>query len=314
MTPGMRLVVPLVLLSTPALAEGVVPEAVLGQVSPPTLVADTSACSGAEGAPLFWLEVAKTGKVTAAKVHGAGRADACFAKALAKAKVKDKLAAPIVVTGHIDVEGQTAPRTSQAPIVLDNHHTKWQLTASQLHYTANRMMDIAAGLDGASNAVASCADRRPTAGRAMVWHDGKVIVRSGTKPYDACLAKALSSVKLPAPESAFWIQLDIAPPGEQLAPHTDNPQLSHERALKDAVNTAVRSRKLDINDCLQPHPKATVTAVTVSLYGEKLTTKKVTTSDAAVDKCVRGKLDGVKIPNAAPTDKLELEVELLPGV
>ena len=76
----------------------------------------------------------------------------------------------------------------------------------------------------------------------------------------------------------------------------------------------MRSRKLDINDCLQPHPKATVTAVTVTLYGAKLTTKKVTTSDADVDTCVRGKLDGVKIPNAAPTDKLELEVELLPGV
>lgn len=310
----MRLALFLALLSTPAFAEGVVPEAVLGQVAPPTLIVDTSACSGAEGAPLFWLEVARTGKVTAAKVHGAGKADACFAKALAKAKVKEKVAGPIVVTGHIDVEGQAAPRTSQAPVVLDNHHTKWQLTANQLHYTANRMMDIAAGLDAASNAVASCADRRTTAGKAMVWHDGKVIVRSGTKAYDTCLAKALSSVKLPAPESAFWIQLDITPPGEQLAPHTDNPQLSHEQALKDAVNTAVRSRKLDIADCLQPHPKATVTAVTVALYGEKLTTKKVTTSDADVEKCVRGKLDGVKIPNAVPTDKLELEVELLPGM
>jgi hypothetical protein len=54
-----------------------------------------------------------------------------------------------------------------------------------------------------------------------------------------------------------------------------------------------------------------VSAVTVSLYGEKLTTKKVTTEDADVEKCVRGKLDGVKIPNAAPTDKLEVEVEIL---
>jgi hypothetical protein len=311
MTLGMRSIVALVLSATPAFAEGVVPEAVVGQATPPTLIVDTSACSGAEGAPLFWLEVNKSGKVTAAKVHGAGKADACFAKALAKAKVKDKLAAPIVVTGHIDVEGQSAPRASQAPVVLDNHHTKWQLTATQLHYTANRMMDIAAGLDAASSAVANCADRRTTAGKAMVWDDGKVIVRSGTKAYDDCLAKALASVKLPAPESAFWIQLDIAPPGEQLAAHTDNPQLSHEQALRDAVNTAVRSRKLDINDCLQPHPKATVTAVTVSLYGAKLTTKKVTTSDAAVDTCVRGKLDGVTIPNAGPSDKLELEVEIL---
>jgi hypothetical protein len=308
----MRLAVPLVLFATPAFAEGVVPEAAFGQQEPPTLVADISACTGdAAGAPLFWIEVAKTGKVTAAKVHGAGKLDACFQKALLKATAKEKPAGPIVVTGHIDVEGQSAPRTSQAAVVLDNHRTKWQLTANQIHYTANRMMDIAAGFDAASEAVAGCADKRGSAGKAMIWHDGKVTVRSGTKAYDDCVAKALSSIKLPAPESAFWAQVDIAPPGEQLAPRTDNPKLSHEQALKDAVNTAVRSRKLDINDCLQPHPKATVTAVTVTLYGEKLTTKKVATDDADVEKCVRGKIDGVKIPNAVPTDKLEVEVEIL---
>jgi hypothetical protein len=308
----MRLVFSLLLVSTPALAEGVVPEVAFGQQEPPTLIADVSKCTGdAAGSPLFWVEIAKTGKVTAAKVHGAGKLDACFQKALAKATAKDKPSGPVVVAGHIDVEGQSAPRASQAAVVLDNHHTKWQLTANQIHYTANRMMDIAAGLDAASEAVARCADKRGTAGKAMIWHDGKVTVRSGTKAYDDCVAKALSSMRLPAPESAFWAQVDITPPGEQLAPRTDNPTLSHEQALKDAVNTAVRSRKLDINDCLQPHPKATVSAVTVTLYGEKLTTKSVTTSEPDVDKCVRGKLDGVKIPNALPTDKLEVEVEIL---
>lgn len=307
----MRLAAALVLAATPALAGPLVPEAVLGADQPPDVSADVSGCTGdATGSPLFWLEVGKAGRVTAAHVHGAGARDACFAKALAKAKVTGKLAGPIVVTGHIAVDGQPVPRTSQAAVVLDNHHTKWQLTASQIHYTANRMMDIAAGLDAASDAVASCADRRSTPGKAMVWDDGKVIVRSGTKAYDACLAKALASVKLPAPESAFWIQLDIAPPGEQLAPRTDDPRLSHEQALKDAVRTAVRSRKLDIADCLQPHPTVKVTAVTVSLYGAKLTTTHVATTDAGVERCVRGKLDGVTIPNAVPSDKLELEVEV----
>jgi len=311
----MRYALAILLISHAALADiKVVEEASLGtDVSPdhPLLAADFKACTqDAAGAPLFWVEVSKAGKVSSARVHGAGKLDACLEKALARAKVTGKLANPVIIAGHLEIEGQAAPRVSQAPVVLDAHHAKWQITANSIHYPANRMMDIAAALDGASNAVSDCAGKRTAGAHALIWYDGKAVVRSGATPYDACVAKALASIKLPAPESAFWIQADVAPPGEQLAAHTDDPHLSHEQALRDAVTTAVRSRKLDIADCLQAHPKSTVSGVTVTLYAEKLTTNKVATGDADVEACVKKKLDGVKIPNALPTEKLQLEVDL----
>jgi hypothetical protein len=311
----MRFAIAILLISQTARADiKVVEEAGLGTtVAPdhPLLAADFKACTGdAAGSPVFWAEVSKAGRVTSARVHGAGKLDACLQKALGKAKVTGKLANPVILAGHLEIDGRAAPRVSQAPVMLDAHHAKWQVTANSIHYTANRMMDIAAALDGASNAVSDCAGKREAGAHALIWYDGKAIVRSGAKAYDACVAKALGSIKLPAPESAFWIQADVTQPGEQLAAHVDDPHLSHEQALHDAVNTAVRSRKLDLNDCVLQHPKATVTSVTVSLYGETLTTKKVVASDPTLEPCVKSKLDGVKIPNALPTDKLELEVDL----
>ncbi len=301
----------LVLVATPAFADpAIAVEQALGSDPAPQLTADFKACTGeASGAPLFWAELSKAGKVTAAKVHGAGKIDACFEKALAKAKVAGKLAAATTVVGHIDLDGATVPRVSEAAVILDAHHAKWQITATQIHYTANRMMDIAASLDGASNAVSDCAGKRTAPGRALIWYDGKAQVRSGAKAYDDCVARALASIKLPAPESAFWIAADVTAPGEQLAPRSADPHLSHEQALRDAINTAVRSRKLDFVDCENAHPKANLTAVTVQLAVEKLKTVKVT-GDAAIEACVKSKLDGVKIPNASPSDKLELEVDL----
>ncbi len=311
----MRLALAILLISHTALAETrIVEEAALGtELSPdhPLLSADFKACTAdASGSPLFWVEISKAGKVSSARVHGGGKVDACLEKALGKAKVSGKLASAVIVAGHLEIEGQPVPRISQAPVMLDAHHARWQITATSIHYTANRMMDIAAALDGASEAVSNCAGKREAGAHALIWYDGKAVVRSGAKPYDDCVARALASIKLPAPESAFWIQGDVAPPGEQLAAKVDDPHFSHEQALRDAVNTAVRSRKLDIADCLQGHPKSIVSGVTVTLYGEKLTTKTVETGDAEVEACVKKKLDGVKIPNALPTDKLELAVEL----
>lgn len=305
-------VVALVLAATPAFADPTIAvEQTLGSDPAPQLSADFKACTGeASGAPLFWAELSKAGKVTAAKVHGAGKIDACFEKALAKAKVTGKLTAATTVVGHIDLEGATAPRASETPVILDAHHAKWEVTATQIHYTANRMMDIAASLDAASMAVSNCAGKRTAAGKALIWYDGKAQVRSGAKSYDDCVAKALASIKLPAPESAFWIAADIKAPGEQLAPLNGDPHLSHEQALRDAINTAVRSRKLDFVDCDNAHPKAGLSAVTVQLSVEKLKTVKVTATDSAIEACVKSKLDGVKIPNASPADKLELEVDL----
>ena len=204
----MRTALALALIASPALADPparggapvpedgpkLVAEAALGMDLPdhPLLVADLHACSGeAAGAPLFWAEISKAGRVSGAKVHGAGKLDACLEKAIGKAKVADKLPGPVIVAGHIEIEGQTAPRVSTTPVILDAHHTKWELTAKSIHYTANRMMDIAASLDAASNAVANCAGARSAAGRALIWYDGKAAVRSGTKGYDDCVAKAL---------------------------------------------------------------------------------------------------------------------------
>lgn len=302
----------LVLVATPAFADpAIAVEQTLGSDAAPQLTADFKACTGdASGSPLFWAEISKAGKVTAAKVHGAGKIDACFEKALAKAKVTGTLTAATTVVGHIDLDGATAPRTSQAAVILDAHHAKWQVTATTIHYTANRMMDIAAGLDAASEAVSNCAGKRTAAAKALIWYDGKAQVRSGTKAYDDCIAKAIGSIKLPAPESAFWIAADITQPGEQLAPAGTDAKASHEQALRDAINTAVRSRKLDFVDCDNAHPKAGLTAVTVQLSVEKLKTTKVTATDHAIDACIKGKLDGVKIPNASPSDKFELEVDL----
>ena len=304
--------VALVLVATPAFAQSALAvEQALGTDPPPALIVDLGACTGeASGAPLFWAEISKAGKVTSAKVHGAGKLDACFEKALGKAKVDGKLEAATTIVGHIEIIGVPPPRASETAVMIDAHHAKWQVTATQLHYTANRMMDIAASLDAASNAVSDCAGKRTAPGRALIWYDGKAQVRSGTKAYDDCVAKALSSIKLPAPESAFWIAADITKPGEQLAPRGTDPHLSHEQALRDAINTAVRSRKLDFVDCDNAHPKAGLTAVTVQLAVEKLKTTKVTATDPAIESCIKSKLDGVKIPNASPSDKLELEVDL----
>src|SRR5258706_16070862 len=64
--------------------------------------ADLEPCfKGAEhaGSAVFWAEL-RGGKVVSARVHGAGKLDACFARALEKAKPADKTAA--VILGHID--------------------------------------------------------------------------------------------------------------------------------------------------------------------------------------------------------------------
>jgi hypothetical protein len=273
------------------------------------------------GSALFWLEISRAGKVSAAFVHGAGKLDGCLEKALASAKVVDKLSAPIILVGHIDLMGREtsaylpSPRVSTAPVVLDAHNTKWQLTATRISYTANRMLDITAALDGASTKVSDCAAKRgpkAAAAQAVVWMDGKARVRSGTPAYDDCVAKALSSIKLPAPESAFWMQLEITPPTEALAPRTDKPNMSHEQAMRDALTTAVRSRKLDLKACLEGRPNATLTKLVVILEGEKANAKPLSTGNADADVCVRNKFHLIAIPSATPRDHLELEVTLDP--
>src|SRR5439155_23943098 len=115
---------------------------------------------------------------SAAHVHGAGKLDGCLERALAKGAVADKLVAPVIVAGHLDLmeAGSSkflpSPRISTTPVMLDAHHTRWQLTATKLAYTANRMLDITKALDDASAAIADCADQRgdgAPAAKALWW-------------------------------------------------------------------------------------------------------------------------------------------------
>ncbi|MBS1119520.1 MAG: hypothetical protein H6Q90_1748 [Deltaproteobacteria bacterium] len=291
----------------------------LGNPAAAAITRCTAAIEPSSGA-LFWLEISRSGAITAARVHGSGKpeVDTCLAAALRKTPVA-KLPAPIVLAGHIDLklrDGEglwPTPRQSTTSVLVAAHDAKWQLTVNHLAYTANRAADIAAALDGASTAIAACAPRRGSSAapaEAIVWYDGKAIVRSGTPAYDTCVAKAIDTVTLPAPESALWMKLAIMPPGEPLAPLTDKGALSREQGLRDALTTTVRSRKALLLACLDGHAKAALSKVGVELRAGKASIKTVSTGDAEADRCVRQRLAGIAIPNANPDDKLELEVTL----
>jgi hypothetical protein len=177
-------------------------------------------------AALFWLELDRTGKVTRANVRGSGKpiVDTCLGTALRKATATAKLPGPIVLVGHIDLKPHPSPRESKTAVVLAAHGARWQVTLQHVAYTANRAADLAQALDGASAAIAACAPKRGAAAKpatAIVWTDGKAIVRSGTPGYDECVAKALDTIKLPAPDSAAWMKLAITEPAEPLAPRKD---------------------------------------------------------------------------------------------
>ena len=180
-------------------------------------------------------------------------------------------------------------------------------------YTANRMLDITAALDGVSDAISDCAGKRgekAPAAPMLVWMDGHPIVRSGVIPYDDCVAKALAPVKLPAPESAFWMQIDITPPTETFAARTDKAALSHPQAMHDALTTAVRSRKLELQGCLDGHPKTTLVKLEVRLYGTRANVKSVSTGNADADACVRKTFHDIPIPSSIASDTMDLEVTL----
>jgi hypothetical protein len=276
----------------------------------------------ATSAAVFWVDVSSKGKATAARVHGSGKPalDACLAGALKQLTVTEPLTGAIAVVGRLDLSDASgavqSARLSSAAVLVAAHNAKWQLTVDRIGYTANRAEDIAAALDGRSAAIAACAGKRgakaePAA--ALAWVAGKqVAFQSGNKPYDACVAKALAGIKLPTPESALWMHVAIMKPAEPLAPRTDKAGLSKADALRDALTTAVRSRKQDLLGCTDGKPKAKLTKVTVALRGGKANVTKVSTGDTTADACVRTKFQGIAIPNAAADDKVELAITLEP--
>jgi hypothetical protein len=279
------------------------------------------ASTPATGSALFWVELTAKGAVGAAKVHGAGKPvlDTCLASALRKGAGAEKLGKPIVVVGRLELGGDDA-RISETPVMLQPHDAGLQVTVSRLGYTANRAADIAQSLDAASVAFAKCAAKRLGRGGtelAIAWVPGRAkpkakvtpIVRSGAATYDACFAKVLATIELPTPQSAMWMQLAFAKPAEALAPRTDKVSMSKAQALRDAMTTALRSRKDQLLTCLD-NKQGKLEKVTLELRATKLVVKKVDTGNAEADACVRKKLDGVKIPNAAAADKAEHEITL----
>lgn len=282
----------------------------------------------AQGSALFWLEINKAGTVTNARVRGTGSSalDGCISGGLKKAAITEKLASPIVLVGRVDILDRTkttgaylaSPRLSDVAVMIDPKGATWQLSTRRLAYTSNRAADISQALDAQATAIDACAAKRAK-GLADVdliaWLDGKAIVRgSGDATYDACLARALDAIKLPAADSALWLELSLRKPAEPLAPRTDKASLSKEQALRDALTTAVRSRKDVLRTCLDKAPKtAKLNAVTIELKAGKASIKKATTGDEATDACVRGKLVAVPIKTAAPADTLALEVTLEPA-
>jgi hypothetical protein len=270
------------------------------------------------GSAVFWVDVSSKGAVTAARVKGSGKpaTDACLATAFKKLVVTDKLTSAIAIVGRIDLGENESPRVSSSAVMVNAHEAVWQLTVDRVGYTANRANDIAAAIDGQSAAIAACAGKRGAkadAAEALAWVDGKkAAFQSGNRAYDACVAKALDGIKLPAAESALWMHVAILKPAEPLAPRTTKAGLSKTDALRDAMTTAVRSRKQDLLACTDGKPKAKLVKVTVALRGGKANIAKVSTGNTDADACVRGKFRDVAISSAAASDKTDLEVTLEP--
>lgn len=106
------------------------------------------------------------------------------------------------------------------------------------------------------------------------------------------------------------MELSLRKAAEPLAPRTDKASMSKEQGLKDALTTAVRSRKAALLDCTDGKPKAKLAKLTVVLAGGKANVKSVATGDAAADACVKTKFVDVTIKAAEAADKLEYDVEL----
>ncbi len=278
----------------------------------------------AAGSAVYWLEIGKAGNVTLAKVRGSGSSalDSCIAGGLKKASITEKLPGGFVMFGRVDVLDRNknlgtfnpSPKVSEVAVLIDAKGGSWQLGTKRLAYTENRAADISQALDAQSAAIDACAAKRAKTLADVdvaAWIDGsKALVRStGESTYDACLARALDGIKLPTSASAIWMELSLKKAAEPLAPRTDKASLGKDQALRDALTTAVRSRKDALLDCVDGKTSK-LTKLTVSLAGGKANVKAVTTGVPAADACVKTKFVDVTIKAAAPEDKLEYEVAL----
>ncbi len=273
----------------------------------------------AKGSALVWLELGKRGAVTAARVHGTGvtALDACIASALQKAAAGEPLPGPIVIVGHLDLLEAAkqdsnayfeSPRISTVAVVVAPLGGVWQLGAKRIGYTANRAADIAQALDAQAPAIAACAaGRRAKLATAnlLAWTDGTAVVRgSGDARYDGCLAKALRSIKLPAPESALWMELELREAGEPLAPMGT----THDKAVREGLRDAAKTRKAALDVCFNNKPNAKLGKITLVLKDEKVTVKKIATGDPGVDACVKQRLETIAVKPATAGDTAEIDI------
>lgn len=280
----------------------------------------------AAGSAVYWLEIGKAGNVTLAKVRGTGSAalDSCIAGGLKKASITEKLPGAFAMFGRVDVLDRNknigtfnpSPKVSEVAVLIDAKGGPWQLGTKRLAYTDNRAADISQALDAQAAAIDACAAKRAKTLADVdvaAWLDGsKALVRSsGESTYDACLARALDAIKLPTGASAIWMELSLKKAAEPLAPRTDKASLSKEQGLRDALTTAVRSRKDALLDCVDGKTSK-LTKLTLTLAGGKANVKVVSTGVPAADACVKTKFVDVTIKTAAPEDKLEYEVALEP--
>ena len=83
------------------------------------------------------------------------------------------------------------------------------------------------------------------------------------------------------------VRMSITAPTEPLAARTDKPSLSRDQALRDALTTAVRSRKPVLLTCLDKTANARIEKVGVALAAGKATIATVSTGDADADACVK---------------------------
>ena len=289
----------------------------------PQATVDATTKEPSSGA-VFYVEISTANRATIVKVRGTGKPtlDTCLEGALKKATASFKPKQTIGIAGRIDVK-QTdkhaylpSARVSTTAVMLPAHDAKWQLTVSSLGYTSNRALDLAAELSATSDKSAACASKRGATAapaEAIAYTDGTVLFRSGNPAYDACVAKVIQQVKLPTAASAAWLKFAITAPAEPLAPRgTTEPGLDRTSSLKDALTTAVRSRKAQLLTCLDVHPNAKITKVVVTLAATKARIARAQTGDTGGDACVRKEFGEVAIPAARAEDKLELEVELSP--
>lgn len=280
----------------------------------------------AQGSAVYWLEIGKAGNVMVAKVRGSGSTalDSCIAGGLKKASVTEKLPSGFVMFGRVDVLDRTktmgtfnpSPKVSEVAVLIDAKGGPWQLGTKRLAYTENRAADISQALDAQAATLDACAAKRSKTLADVdiaAWIDGsRALVRStGESSYDSCLARALDAIKLPTSASAMWLELSLKKAAEPLAARTDKASLGKGQALKDALTTAVRSRRDALLDCVDGKTSK-LTTLTVALAAGKANVKAVNTGVPAADACVKTKFVDVTIKSAGPEDKLEYEVALEP--